>query len=175
MKLGSVMEEVNVDAFHESMMEYKNQLANGVIIEAYRGLMDYFNGLRVYFQKKYPEFSVSGSVYYGFMDMTYFAVFPESFKRRKLKVAIVFLHEAFRFEVWLSAANKTVQTEYWNLVRERGWKKYRIPSTTKGVDSILEYIVVDEPDFRDLDAVTGQIERGTLKFISDVESFLAKH
>ena len=168
------MEEFDVDAFHESMMEYKDQLTKGAIVSAYRGLMEYFNGLRVFFQKKYPAFSVSGSVYYGFMDMTYFAVFPESLKRRKLKIAVVFLHEVFRFEVWLSAANKTVQTEYWNLVRERGWKKYRIPSTTKGFDSIIEHIVVDNPDFRNLDAVTEQIERGTLKFIDDVENFLSK-
>ena len=174
MKPGSVLEEFNVDAFHEAMMEYRSQLAKGAIIAAYRGLMDYFNGLRGYFQKKYPKVSVSGSVYYGFMDMTYFAVFPESLKRRKLKVAIVFLHEAFRFEVWLSAANKAVQAEYWNLVRERGWKKYRIPSTTKGVDSIIEHIVVDKPDFRDLDSLTEQIESGTLIFIDDDENFLSQ-
>jgi hypothetical protein len=173
MKPGSVMEEFNVDAFHESMMEYKNQPGKGVIIEAYRGLMDYFNGLRGYFQKKYSELSVSGSVYYGFMDMTYFTVIPESFKRRKLKVAIVFLHEAFRFEVWLSGANKSVQAEYWNLVRERRWNQYHIPSTTKGADSIIEYIVVDKPDFRDLDTLTAEIERGPLKVIDDVENFLA--
>ena len=163
-----------MDAFHESMMEYKDQLTKGAIVSAYRGLMEYFNGLRVFFQKKYPAFSVSGSVYYGFMDMTYFAVFPESLKRRKLKVAIVFLHEAFRFEVWLSGANKNVQTEYWKLVQEKEWNQYRIPSTTKGVDSIIEHIVVDNPDFSDLDAVTEQIERGTLKFIADVENFLSK-
>jgi hypothetical protein len=168
-----VKEEFDVDAFHESMMEYKEQLTKGAIVSAYRGLMDYFNGLRVFFQKKYPAFSVSGSVYYGFMDMTYFAIVPESLKRRKLKVAIVFLHEAFRFETWLSGANRTVQREYWKLVKEKKWEEYRIPSPAKGVDSILEYIVADSPDFRDLDTLTKQIERGTLKFIDDVEKFLA--
>jgi hypothetical protein len=42
----------------------------------------------------------------------------------------------------------------------------------KGVDSIVEYILVDNPDFSDLDALTNQIEKGTLKFIEDVERFL---
>ena len=44
-------------------------------------------------------------------------------------------------------------------------------STTKGVDSIIEYILVDHPDFSDLEPLTKQIERATLKFIKDVESF----
>ena len=164
-----------MDAFHESMMEYKDQLTKGAIVSAYRGLMEYFNGLRVFFQKKYPAFSVSGSVYYGFMDMTYFAVFPESLKRRKLKVAIVFLHEAFRFEVWLSGANRTLQRKYWKLVQEHDWKQYRIPILAKGVDSILEYVVVENPDFGDLDILTQQIERGTLQFINEVDNFLSSH
>jgi hypothetical protein len=138
-----------------------------------KGLMNYIMELRVYFEKKYPDYFVSGSVYYGFMDMTYFSFFPESLKRRKLKVAIVFVHDTCRFEVWLAGQNRQIQSKYWKLFKERGWNKYRIPSTTKGVDSIIEYSVVEDPDFRDLDALTQQIESGTLKCIQDVEEFLS--
>ena len=169
------MEEFDLESFHEKMIEYRRQLEKGAIIGAYRGLMEYFQKLRVYFKRKYPEYFVSGGVYYGFMDMTYFSFIPDYLKRRQLKVAIVFLHEAFRFEVWLGGYNKTVQAKYWKLVQERAWDQYRIPPTTKDVDSILEYIVVENPDFGDLDSITQQIERGTLKFIDDVESFLAQH
>ena len=103
--------------FYESMNEYKKQLEKGAIIEAYRGLMEYFNSLRLYFKKKYPDDSVSSSVYYGYMDMTYFSFFRKSLKHRKLKIAIVFLHEEFRFEVWLSATNKDAQRKYIKLFR----------------------------------------------------------
>jgi len=149
-----------MESFHEYMNEYKKQLEKGAINEAYRGLMEYFNVLRLYFKKKYPDHSVSGSVYYGYMDMTYFSFFPKSLKRRKLKIAIVFLHEVFRFEVWLAGYTKKVQTKYWKLFSESNWNKYRIPSTTKGVDSIIEFILVDNPDFSNLDILTNQIERG---------------
>jgi len=54
------------------------------------------------------------------------------------------------------------------------WNKYHIPSTTKDVYSIMKYILIDNPDFSDLDTLTNQIERGTLKFIKDVENFLSK-
>ena len=106
--------------------------------------------------------------------MTYFSFFPKSLKVRNLKIAIVFIHDTFRFEVWLAGSNKQVQQKYWNLIKESHWNKYHIVSTTKGVDSIVEYILVDNPDFSDLDTLTKQIERETTKFITNVESFLSE-
>jgi hypothetical protein len=161
--------------FHEYMDEYRKQMRKGDIAEAYKGLMDYIMNLRRHFQNKYPDYFVSGSIYYGYMDMTYFSFFPKSLKNRKLKIGIVFIHDTCRFEVWLFGYNKQVQAKYWKLFKENDWNTYRIPSTIKGMDSIIEYIVVDNPDFSDLDTLTKQIEKGTLKFIKDVENFLSNH
>ena len=161
-----------MESFHEHMNEYRKQFEKGSIREAYKGLMECFKDLRLHFKTKYPDCVVSGSIYYGYMDMTYFSFFPKSFKRRKLKIAIVFIHDTFRFEVWLAGYNQQIQTKYWKLFKESDWNKYHIVSTTKGVDSIIEYILVDNPDFGDLDTLTRQIERGTLNFIKDIENFL---
>ena len=169
----NLKEELNMERFHEYMGEYRKQLEKGDIKAAYKGLMEYIMDLRVYFKKKYPDYFVSGSIYYGYMDMTYFSFIPESLKRRKLRIAIVFIHDTCRFEVWLAGYNKKVQTKYWKLFKESDWNKYHIVSTTKGVDSIIEYILAHNPDFSDLDALTKQIERGTLKFIKDIENFLS--
>jgi len=163
-----------MESFHEYMNEYREQLGKGAIQKAYKGLMEYIMGLRTHFKNKYPDYSVSGSIYYGYMDMTYFPIFPKLLKDRKLKIAIVFLYDAFRFEVWLAGVNKKVQSKYCRLFKESDWNQYHVVSTTKGVDSIVEYILVDNPDFSDLDTLTKQIERGTLKFIEDVEEFLSK-
>lgn len=157
--------------FSDYMEEYRIQLEEGYIQKAYQGLMKYIMDLRVHLKNKYPEYSLSG-IYYGYMDMTYFSFSPESLKNRKLKIAIVFVHETFKFEVWLAGSNKKVQKRYWELIKEGNWKEYHIPSTTKGVDSILEHVLVDAPDFSDLDGLTQQIEMGTLKFIEDVVNFL---
>ena len=164
-----------MESLQESVTEYKKQLEKGTIIQAYRGLMEYIMDLRTQFQKKYPDYFVSGSIYQGYMDMTYFSFFPESLKRRKLKIGIVFIHDTCRFEVWLFGYNKQIQTEYWKLFKENNWNKYHIVSTTKGVNSIIDYILIDKPDFSDLEDLTKQIEIGTLKFIEDVENFLSKH
>jgi hypothetical protein len=161
-------------SFHQYMNEFKEQLEKGDIQAAYQGLMEYFRKLRSHFKNKYPEYAVSGSMYYGYMDMTYFSLFPEPLKRRKLKIAIVFLYDTFRFEVWLSGSNRDVQAKYWELLKASGWNKYHYASNPKKVDYVIDHILVRDPDFRDLDALTSQIERGTLEFIKDVEGFLAK-
>lgn len=163
-----------MESFHELVAEYRKQIEKGSISKAYKGLMEYVLNLRTYFKNKYPDYFVSGSVYFGYMDMTYFSFYPQSLGQRKLKVAIVLIHESMRFEVWLAGYNKQVQSKYWKIFKEGNWGKYRIVPTTKGADSILEHLLVDDPDFRDLDKLTKQIESGTMKFIEDVENFLSK-
>ena len=164
-----------MEAFHETMNEYRKELEKGVIQKAYKGLMEYIMGLRTYFKNSYPDYLVSSNLYYGYMDMTYFALIPESFKQRNLKIAIVFVHEAFRFEAWLAGVNKQVQEKTWKLFKESDWKRYPIVPNPKEVDAIVEHVLVDQPDFRDLEALTKQIEGETLIFIQDVESFLSTH
>ena len=160
-------------SFDKYMNEYRKQMKKGDIKKAYRGLMEYIMELRLHLKRHYPDHFVSGSIYHGYMDMTYFSFTPEALKRRRLKIAIVFIHDTCRFEVWLGGYNKQVQTKYWKLVKDSDWNEYRIPSTTKDVDSIVENTLVENPDFSDLDALTRQIERSTLRFIEDVEDFLS--
>jgi hypothetical protein len=167
------MRASKMGSFQENMQEYRNQMEKGTIQEAYKSLMAYMMSLRTHFMKKYPEYFVSG-IYYGYMDMTYFSCSPKSLKDRKLKIAIVFIHAAFRFEAWLAGNNKQVQSKYWKFIKESDWHQYHLVPTTKGVDSIVEHIIVEEPDFSDLDQLTSRIEKGTLKFIQDVEIFLSE-
>lgn len=161
--------------FEHNMREYKTQLGKGSIQQAYKGLMEYMLRLRAHIQRRLPDCEVPGSVYFGYMDMTYFSVIPPSLKERKLKIALVFLHEAFRFEVWLSGYNRQVQAKYWKMMRDSGWDQYRLVADPLKADSILEHVLIDNPDFGDLEALTSQIEEGTLRFITNVETVLASH
>lgn len=163
-----------MESFQKHAIEFRKQLERGAIQQAYRALMEYILGLRSHFARKYPEYGASGVLYPGYMDMTYLPLFPESLKDRKLKIAVVFVYETFRFEAWLSGVNKQVQSEYWELFKASGWKKHRVVSSTKGADSIVESVLADDPDFGDLDALTRTIEKGTVKFIQDIEMFLSK-
>jgi len=162
-------------SFHEHFNEYKQQMEKGTIQKAYQGLMAYIMGLRTHLKKQYPEYFVSGGIYFGYMDMTYFSFMPASIKDRRLKVAIVFIHDTCRFEVWLGGYNKIVQEQYWQLLKNSGWDDYPIVPTIEGMDSIIEHTLVEDPDFSDLDALTNQIETRVIQFIRDVERFLSAH
>lgn len=162
-----------VSSFHEHMDEYRRQMRKGTVQKAYRGLMEFLMRLRSHFEGKYPAYAVSGSLYPGYMDMTYFALSPASLRARKLKLAVVLMHDTCRFEVWLAAANRQIQARYAKLLQASGWNKYRMPSPGKGVDAIIEHVLVEDPDFGDLPALMGQIEKGTLAFLKDVEGALS--
>ena len=160
-------------SLQESVQEYKKQLKKGVIQQAYRGLMDFMGSLRARFAKKFPDYSVSGSLYFGYMDMTYFSVISPALKEHGLKIAVVFLHGECRFEAWLSGVNRGVQARYWQFIKESGWDQYPLVPDPKGVDAILTHVLAENPDFSDLNALAGEIEKRTLAFLRDAERFLA--
>lgn len=163
-----------METFQESMSEFREQLARGSIQKAYQGLMEYMLRLKNHFAKRYPDYSTPGSLYPGFLDMTYFSIVPGSLRKRELKIAIVFLYEAFRFEIWLSGKNKKVLTKYWKIFKESHWDKYEVVEPAKGVDAVVQHVLVENPDFGDPDALTCQIETAAVKFIHDIEEFLAQ-
>jgi len=163
-----------MDPFSEQILEYQKQIKKGVIQQAYRGLMSYLSSLRTCLAQNHPNYYVS-NMYFGYMDMTYFSFTPPSLKKEKLKIAIVFLHESCRFEIWLAANNKQVQTKYWHYFKALGWGKYPIVTTPHGEDAILRLTITENPDFSNLDGLTKNIEEKALTFITDVEAILSEH
>lgn len=158
-------------SLQDCLQEYKTQLEQGIIQQAYRGLMQYMLELRTQFQKTFPDYEVPGNLYFGYMDMTYFAVIPDFLKQRKLKTAVVFLHEAFRFEAWLSGYNRQAQAAYWELIRTSRPGSYRLVPDPLKADAILEHVLVEEPDFNDPELLTDLIAKGTEAFILYIEQF----
>ena len=155
------------------MQELRRQLRKGSIQKAYKALLSYMAGLRMHFANRHGEPAVSG-LYQGYMDMTYFAIFPPSFKRPDLKVAIVFNYEAFRFEAWLAARNRRVQRQYWELFKDRNWPAYRVVAPAAGIDSILECDLTNEFDLGSPDILTSSIEMATDAFINEIERYLSE-
>ena len=161
-------------SIQEDMDELKKQLEKGSIQKAYRALLSYMMELRTYFVNKYGDSAVSG-LYQGYMDMTYFALFPTSLKRLDLKIAIVFNYEAFRFEAWLAARNRKVQRQYWELFKDSHWAEYRVIAPAGGIDSIIECDLAKDFDFSNQDILTAKIESETMAFIDNIEGFLLEH
>jgi hypothetical protein len=163
-----------MQSIQEDINALRRQLRSGSIQKAYRALLGYMMGLRTHFKNRYPTYSVSG-LYQGYLDMTYFAIVPPSFKHRHLKIAVVFNYAAFRLEAWLAGRNRQVQRKYWKLFRNSRWSEYRVVTPGTGVDSIIECNLAEEFDFADLDTLTAAMEKKAVKFINDIERFLCDH
>jgi hypothetical protein len=154
-------------SLNEQVKEYTDQLKKGQIQKAYKGIMTFMSGLKTFLENKYPEYSAS-ALYFGYMDMTYFAFTPMELRTRNLKVAVVYLHEQNRFEVWLSAVNKKIQAEYIERFKKEDIGDYKLSQTLPGIDSVIEVQIVDLPDFDQAEELRLEIERKVIDFTENI-------
>ena len=94
-----------MQSLNDFVKEYTKQLKKGQIQKAYKGIMKFMSGLKNNMGSNHPEYAAS-ALYFGYMDMTYFAFTPMELKSRNLKIAVVYLHEQNRFEVLLGGSNR---------------------------------------------------------------------
>ena len=160
-----------MDSLNNYISQYKALLNKGHIQKAYKAIMTFMSGLGTYLEKKYPAYTVS-ALYFGYMDMTYFAFTPPGLKGKKLKIAIVYLHQQGRFEAWLGGSNRKIQAEYIELLSGTNTGKYKLSKVFPGVDSIIESILVEQPDFDRPGELKMEIEKKMLEFINDITSIL---
>lgn len=154
------------------MAEFKQMLAAGQLQQAYQGLLAFFRNLQRDLAANYPDLSVSGNLYQGYLDMTYFALAPKFLRTRDLKCPLVFNYQEFNFEVWLSGMNRTVQAEYWSKFRAADFPGFELAKDPKREDLLLRRVLIETPDFNDLEILAQQIEQGLLNFLSEVEAVL---
>ena len=164
--------DIHLDKIEKSLNEYKEdykqQIEIGDIPKAYQGLVGFMRNLRTYFVNNYPVDYVIGGLYSGDMTITYFPFTPKLLKEQKLKIAIVFNHQKIRFEIWLAGQNKQIQKKYWEIFRGSDWNKYHIPSTIEDGFSIVDNILVENPNLANLEILTKQIETMTMEFIKEM-------
>jgi hypothetical protein len=149
--ISHTMKEAN---FNTSVAAYKRQLEVGDIQVAYAGLIKFVARLKTRFSKTLKKRFSFGAIFQGYMDYTYF-YFSNSFCReRKLKFGLVLNHEDMRFEIWLLGRTKDIQERYWHLLKGTEW----IQGEAVPKYSIFEHILIESPDFSDLDTLSTTIE-----------------
>ncbi len=160
-----------MELLNDSIREYTDQLRKGHIQKAYLGIMTFMSGLCKFLSTRHPDYAAS-ALYFGYMDMTYFAFTPPGLKKKNLKIAVVYLHEEGRFEVWLVAANRKLQAETITRLREKDLGSYTLSRPAPGVDSIIEFILVTAPDFDAPETLRERIAEGTMAFARDMVAIL---
>ncbi len=160
-----------MDSLNTHIQEYQLQLSKGHIQIAYKGIMTFMSSLKSHLEKTYPNY-VTSSLYYGYLDMSYFAFSPPGLKIKKLKIAIVYLHEFGRFEAWLSGNNRKIQAAYIARLSQKNFDEFTLSQVGPGVDSIIEIILVEKPNFDRREDLISQIEWKAIGFINDMTALL---
>lgn len=162
-----------MQSLNESVKEYTVQLQQGQIQKAYKGIMIFMSGLKTWLESRHPECTATG-LYLGYMDMTYFAFTPQVLKQRSLKIAIVYLHEQNRFEVWLGGANRKVQAKVIDVLKGKDLDGLILSEIKPGVDSIVEMELVEKPDFDHPEELMLAIESKVIEFTEKIVKLLPK-
>jgi hypothetical protein len=151
---------------------YTELLRQGELQPAYKGILDYLGGLKSDFTCKYTEYEIGGSLYQGYMDMSYFSIITKPLKEKGLKIAVVYLHQKRAFEVWLSARNREILKKYKNVLNDKMFEGMSVFHDADNEDATVECTLTSEPDFDNKTALTKIIEEGAEKFISAITSII---
>ena len=155
----------------KALQVYHEALNKGDIQKAYRSILSFIFELKTELGQKYPKYAIS-QVYQGYMDMSYFAITPPELRAKKLKIALVYLHEANRFELWLSANNRKLQKEWIDILNQVENLDYRVSELGVGIDSIVEYIVHVSPNFEAKESLKQSLAMNIDRFIKAMEGLI---
>ena len=138
----------------------------------YYQLINYMKALRMFFHKEYDTYFKLGNIYQGNPEFSYFSLTTDEFKKMKLKFVLILNHKLMQFEICLSGQNKGIRKKYWELFNDSDWNKYHIAESINNSLTIIDHIIVKNPNFNKLNKLTEQIEMESMKFINEIQDIL---
>ncbi|GAA3634491.1 AraC family transcriptional regulator [Flavivirga jejuensis] len=157
---------------NENLSNCKNQTKQGQVHVDYHQLINYMKEIKMFFDKEYQTVFKLGAIYNGNPDFSYFSLTTEELKRLKLKFVIIFNHKKMCFNICLSGQNKSIRKKYWKLFKGSSWNKYHLAESIDDSLSIIDYTIVEEPNFDDTTILIKQIETESFKFINEIRNIL---
>lgn len=144
-------------------------MAIGDLQIAYEFLLKHLMATKAVFEKRYGEKYSYGNIGPGYLDITYFPFATPYLKEQKLRFGVVLNHEKMQFELWLMGKNAAVQKQYWQLLKSSKWNQ---DQETMPKYSILEAVLVENPNFDQVDELTKQIIGTADTFAMEIEKDL---
>lgn len=151
---------------NEYAATYKARLQQEELQVAYKLLVKYVMSLRLHFANV-TKYQV-GNVSPGYMDFTYFPFFDAFLRSKKLRFGVVLNHREMRFELWLMGQNAEVQKDYWNVLKNSKWNR----NLSMPKYSVLETVLIDSPNFDNLERLSRTIEKNTLDLVGQIVPYL---
>ncbi len=158
--------------FNEIVSVYKKSLERDELKQAYEGLIKYMMKLKSHLERMLPEHYSFGNISQGYLDFSYFPFSNDYLRNEKLRFGIVLNHKKMRFELWLMGQNAETQKRYWEFLKSSKWNENQIKMPKY---SVLESLLIENPNFDDLNALTAEIEKEAVKISNEVINYLQSH
>ena len=155
--------------FSNGNVNNDQQYAEGL---GYHELIAYMKELRTFFDKEYEPLFKLGSIYKGNPAYSYFSLTTEQLKKQKLKFVMVLDHKTLCFSICLSGQNKSIRKKYWKIFKGSDWNTYPLVESIDKSLSIIDHIIVKEPNFSNRRNLTEKIEKESMKFIRELNDIL---
>lgn len=156
---------------NQVIYEYGELVKSGDIKRAYLGIINFMKDFRQNLKKSHPEFSISGDIYQGYMDINFFSMEPEFLRNMDLKVIIAFVHSKTEFEIWLSSNNQKVLDRFKKQLKDQDLGEYSLCQDLS-TSSLIEKSLVENPDFDKADKLKEELTNKIIEFIKDMEDIL---
>lgn len=138
----------------------------------YFQLIDFMKDIRAFFFKNHGLDFKLGSIYRGHKDFSYFSLTTESLKAQKLKFVLIFNHKMLNFKICLSGQNKSIRKKYWTIFKESDWNTYDLVQSIDDSLSIIDYTMIEKPDFDKMNVLKNEIETHSFKFMNEIRDIL---
>lgn len=147
---------------------YRTLLQTTELQKSYQEFVALFRFLRIRLAELMPEYKFQGNIVENAMDYSYFQFTDEELKAAGLKIAVVFVHADFRFEVWLSGVNRKVQRKYYEQLKDCELA-YELTDNPERKDYILRCPIDDGFDISDGEAAAEEIRKAAVEMIRYAE------
>lgn len=159
---------MEMESLTKSLVEYGRLLRDTDLQRALKGLMEFMMLLRTELRKQYTDLDVSENFYQGYLDISFFTISSKELKEKGLKIAVVYRHDQVQFEGWLSGRNRATMSKYHKQFSAFPLDDDRLSADETGMSSILERVLVKEPDFDRPKELVQEIESGINQFMEKI-------
>lgn len=152
--------------------DYCRAVANGRLPMAYRGILTSLTLFQSAWKSAHPADAV-GTLYQGYMDMSFVAFAPAPLAEKRLKISLVFLHDAGNFSLWLAAGNREIQKRVSEALGRVPLRAYSLSTLEPGVDAIIAYDLPRPYAFDDSKALNVTLIAAVEAFTQDMITLTA--
>ena len=149
--------------------DYCHAVADGRLPRAYRGILASLTLFQTTWKSAHPADTV-GALYQGYMDMSFVAFAPAALAEKRLKISLVFLHDAGTFSLWFAAGNRDIQKRVSEALRSLPLGTYSLSTLEPGVDAIIAYDLPKPYTFDDPQALNAALVAAAEAFTRDMIS-----